>query len=99
MIQNAQIVSRDLYDIAFARRRDSDALETALSTLKERHLQDIDGELRLLRPGWIEQHRQSLIGPTSAYNALNAVAIAREVIQDHLDSRTRPPDRGFTWDR
>ena len=46
MIQNATIVPRDLYDIAAARQHDAAALQTALSTLTEDHLLDIDTELR-----------------------------------------------------
>ena len=99
MIQNVQIVPRVLYDIAFARRRDPDALQTALSTLNEDHIHDIDAELSYLRPGWIERHHESLIAPISRTDAENAVGLVRSVLQQHLRSRTARGERGFTWDR
>ena len=99
MIQNAQILPRDLYDIAFARRNASVALRTALSTLKVEHLQDIDAELGYLRPGWIERHRQPLIAPLRRADAANAVGIVRGVLQQHIRSRPPRGDRGFTWER
>ena len=99
MIQNAQIVTRDLYDIAFARRNDTGALQTALSTLNEDHIHDIDAELSYLRPGWIERHHQPLIAPISRPDAENAVGLVRRVLQQHIRSRTARGERGFTWDR
>lgn len=99
MILNAQILPRDLYDIAFARRNASVALHTALSTLRVEHLQDIDAELGYLRPGWIEQHHQPLIAPMRPTDAANAVGIVREVVQQHIRSRSSRGDLGFTWER
>lgn len=99
MIQNAQILPRDLYDIAFARRRAPVALDTALSTLKVEHLQDIDAELGYLRPGWIERHHQPLIAPTLRADAANAVRIVRGVLQQHIHSKPRRGDRGFSRER
>ena len=99
MIQNAQIVPRDLYDIAFARRNEPAALQTALSTLKEDHLHDIDAELRYLRPDWMDRHYQPLIEPISRPDAANAVGIVRGVLEQHIRSRTPRGDRGFTWER
>ena len=99
MIQNAQIVPRDLYDIAFARWNDPAALETALSTLKEEHLHDIDAELGYLGPGWIKRHLQPLIAPISRPDAENAVGFVRGVLQQRIRSRTPRGDRGFTWER
>ena len=94
MIQNAQMVPRDLYDIACARRIDPDALETALSTLKKDHLDDIDAELRHLRPGWIERHRQPLLEPMSPGDAANAVGIVREVLRQYARSGRLPHGSG-----
>ena len=99
MIQNAQILPRDLYDIAFARRSASVALHTALTTLKVEHLQDIDAELGYLRPGWMERHHQPLIAPMRPADAANAVGIVRGVLQKHIRSRPQRGDRGFTWGR
>ena len=99
MIQNAQIVPRDLYDISFARWNDPPALGTALSTLKDEHLRDIDTELGYLRPGWIERHAQPLIGAISRPDAESAVGLVRRAVQEHIRSRTPGRDRGFTWDR
>lgn len=98
MIQNAQIVPRDLYDLAFARQNDPGALQTALSTLNEDHIHDIDAELSYLRPGWIERHHQPLIAPISRPDAENAVGLVRRVLQQHIRSRTARGERGFTWD-
>ena len=99
MIQNAQIVPRDLYDIAFARWNDPTALQAALSTLKEEHLHDIDAELGYLAPGWMKRHHQPLIGPISRPDAESAVGFVRGVLQEHIRSRTPDSDRGFTWGR
>ena len=98
MIQNAQIVPRDLYDLAFARQNDPGALQTALSTLNEDHIHDIDAELSYLRPGWIERHHEPLIAPISRPDAENAVGLVRRVLQQHICSRTARGERGFTWD-
>ena len=89
MIQNAQILPCDLYDIAFARRNAPVALHTALSTLKVEHLHDIDAELGYLRPGWIERHHQPLIEPMRRADAVNAVGIVRGMLQQHV--RSSPP--------
>ena len=99
MIQNAQIVPRDLYDIAFARWNDPAALETALSTLKEEHLHDIDAELGYLASDWIKRHHQPLIAPISRADAESAVGSVRGVLQQHIRSRAPRSDRGFTWER
>ena len=100
MIQNAQIVPRDLYDISSARWRDPKALQTALSTLKVEHLQDIDAELGYLAPGWMKrQHHQALIMPTSRPDAESAVGFVRGVLQEHIRSRMPDSDRGYTWGR
>ena len=99
MIQNAQIVPRDLYDIAFARWNDSTALRTALSTLKEEHLHDIDAELGSLAPGWMTRHHQPLIAPISRSDAESAVGLVRGVLREHIRSRAPGSDRGFTRGR
>ena len=99
MIQNAQIVPRDLYDISFARWNDPKALQTALSTLKDEHLQDIDTELGYLPSGWMKRHHQILIAPISRPDAENAVGLVRGVLQEHIRSRMPDRDRGFTWGR
>ena len=98
MIQNAQILPRDLYDIALARRNASVALDTALSTLKVEHVQDIDAELGYLRPGWIERHHQPLIAPMHRADAANAIGIVREVLRGHIRSRPSRGHRGLTWE-
>lgn len=96
MIQNAQIVPRDLYDISSARWRDPKALQTALSTLKIEHLQDIDAELGYLAPGWMKRrHHQALIMPTSRPDAESAVGFVRGVLQEHIRSRMPDSDRGW----
>ena len=99
MIQNAQIVPRDLYDISFARWNDPKALQTALSTLKDEHLQDIDTELGYLAPGWMKRHHQVLIAPISRIDAESAVGFVRGVLQEHIRSRMPDSDRGFSWGR
>lgn len=71
-----------------------DALETALSTLKKDHLDDIDAELRHLRPSWIERHRQPLLKPMRPGDAANAVGIVREVLRQYARSGRLPP-----WER
>ena len=99
MIQNAQIVPRDLYDIAFARWNEPAALQTALSTLKQEHRQDIDTELGYLAPDWMKRHHQPLIAPISRLDAEGAVGFVRGVLQKHIRSRTPDSDRGFSWGR
>ena len=99
MIQNAQILPRDLYDIALARRNAPDALHTALATLRVEHLQDIDSELGYLGPDWIERHHQPLIAPTRRADAANAVGIVREAIQEHIRSIPPRGNRGSTRER
>ena len=97
MIQNAQFVPRDLYDISFARRNDPTALQTALSTLKDEHLQDIDTELGYLAPGWMKRHHETLIAPISRPDAESAVGLVRGVLQEHIRSRMPDSDCGSTW--
>ena len=99
MIQNAQIVPRDLYDIAFARWNDPTALQTALSTLREEHLQNIDTELGHLARGWMERHHQPLLAPISRRDAECAVGFVRRVLQEHIRSRMPDSDRGLSWGR
>ena len=97
MIQNGDIVPRDLYDIAVARQQAPAELETALSTLNEGDLHDIIGELRLLGPGWMKRHHQPLSAPASRHDAQNAVRLVRDVIRRHI--RARNPGRGPAWGR
>ena len=96
LIQDAQIVPRDLYDIAFVRWNDHTALQTALWTLEVEHLHDIDTELGYLGPGWMKRHHQPLIAPISRHDAERAVGFVRGVLRSHLRSRVPDRDRGFS---
>lgn len=96
MFLNHHIVPRDLYDIAIAREHHPEALQTALSVLRDRHLRDIDTELAHLRRGWALRHPEPLLDPVSQDAAENAIPIVRQVLQRELRSRTRAERPGVT---
>ena len=83
-------VPRDLYDIAVAERLDPEALDTALAAIPRPTLDDIRNELHLLPAGWADEHRQPLLQPVYAHEAVSFVAIVQRVIGSHLDGRDPP---------
>ncbi len=86
-------VPRDLYDIAVAQRLDPEALDDALATVPPPSLDDIRNELDVLPPSWADRHREPLLEPAYADEAVHSAAIVRRVIGRHLDGRdpTIPP--------
>ena len=101
MLGNAEIVPRDLYDIAVSRRLDPGALKTALEGIDTPQLEDINNELHYLRPDFMGHGQQKrLIRPVYPEDAADAVAIVRRQFRQEIDSRTprpyRPPP---AWER
>lgn len=100
MLGNAEILPRDLYDIAVSRHLDPGALKTALEGIDTPQLEDINNELHYLRPDFMGHGRQRLIRPVYPEDAADAVAIVRRQFQQEIDSRTprpyRPPP---AWER
>ena len=93
-------VPRDLYDIAVAQRLDPEALDTALTTIPTRALDDIRTELDLLPRDWPEAHREPLLQPVYVQEAADSVAIVQRVIGRHLDDRDPPmPPRHISRSR
>ncbi len=82
-------VSRDLYDVAVARRLDPAALDVALASVPAPSLHDVRRALALLEPGWAERDPKPLLDPVHDREAENSVAIVRREIGRHLDARER----------
>lgn len=99
MIGNGLIVPRDLYDIATARKQDPEALQVALSVLRETELRDIASELGQLRGSWMKQQDQPLIRPVNQHDADHAVRIVREQMERHLLWRIRARARDQDFER
>ena len=96
MAQAQTIVSRDLYDLAFAQNRDPDSLRTALDEVRPE-------ELRRILVAF-DDHTASghgltrLINPSDPQLERDAPAIIRQLIE--RESRLRPhpgPERGPTF--
>ena len=100
MITHGQLVPRDLYDLAVARRHDPRALENAFQVLTTGELEDINTELRYLPADWMKTHPQQLIDPASSEDAAGAVRIVHRLVEHEIRSRM-PPRPGITpaWER
>lgn len=73
-----------------AQRVDPHALDTALAAIPRPSLDDVRHELDLLSPDWADEHRQPLLQPAYAHEAVHSVAIVRCVIGRHLEGRDPP---------
>ena len=95
MAHDQDIVSHDLYDLAYAQKRDPASLHTALAEVRPSELRDIDHVF--------QDHSAAgatltpLIAPSDPQLEKNAPAIIHQLIRDELHQRPPAgPERGPT---
>ena len=92
MAQDKELLPRDLYDIAFARRRDPASLTTAIDALQTRELAEIRTvfEDHRASPAAMDQ-TEPVLDPSDPQLGQRATAIVERLVIAELDQRT--PDR------
>ncbi len=64
MIVHGQIVPRDLYDLAYARRFEPALLDAVWGAEEVRDPQVLAAALSSFRPGWINRHEEPVVNPS-----------------------------------
>ena len=98
MSRAKEVISQDLYDLAFARNRDPRSLRTALAAVRHDELREIIVAF--------DDHTASgrglapLVDPSDPDLEKNAFGIVRQLIREELHQRPPPdPERGPTFQR
>ena len=99
MLAKGRYLSRDLYDLAVARKADPQAFTTALDTFHPDTLATLRRNLAHLDQAHIVAHSPPLLEPTHPREASDFLAIVERAVDRHLGDRTPPaPPRDLSPD-